>query len=171
MNITTLAFRAATVLAVLGVSFGCARPDLTITDLQVVECSGDEIRYSFSILNRDYSGNQFVRPSAVSANINFQAWLSSTTSLNEFDAGDQPAGGGSLRANRDYGSDDTLSPGETASGTFSGGGTDINLNTTPNLILKVDPRNLFDPDSTKDGVISEYSEANNERWIRVASCN
>ena len=166
------AFGIAVVIATL---LGCTKTDLTVTELSVTSCSSSEIDYSFTILNRDFTGNLFMSPAALGKDVGFQAWVSSTQKLNENDAADQPAGGGTLFASRDYGPDELLTPGETVSDSFSSGGegSDFSLDPveTPYLILKVDPRNLFDPQSTKDGFINEYSEGNNERFVLIGTCN
>ena len=170
MNNKIFAFRSVAVSLSMSLFLGCTKPDLTISELSVVHCSGGDIRYSYTVLNRDYTGNMFVGPGPVEEKFGVQAWLSSTTTLNQYDAAEQAAGGLILVPERDFGADRILSPGETVSQSFTSS-VSHDMNVTPNLIMKVDGRNIFDPESTRAGVIDEYNENNNERWIPIGSCN
>jgi len=175
MNRISQALRALALVVAVAFQPGCSKTDLTVTELSVTSCSSSEIRYSYTILNRDFTGNLFMSPAALGKDVVVAAWISSTQALNEYDGAEQPAGGMTLFANREYGPDELLTPGETVSRSFSvgGSGSDFNLDpaVTPYLILKVDPRSYFVAGSTKDGDINEYSEGNNERFVLVGTCN
>lgn len=174
MNFVRHALKSFAVVVVIATLSGCTKTDLTVTELSVTSCTSTSIAYTFTILNRDFTGTLFMGPAALGKDVGFQAWVSSTQTLNENDAADRPAGGGTLLASLHYGSDELLTPGESVTESFASGSPSspaFDPAVTPYLILKVDPRNLFDPESTKDGAINEYSEGNNERFVLIGTCN
>jgi hypothetical protein len=156
--------------AIIAVFLGCAKPDLTITELSVTSCDSSQVHYSFEVLNRDFTGNLFTSPAGLGRDVGVQAYVSSTTTLDQYDSAEHRAGGMTIFTTY-YGPDQILSPGEAVSLSFQGGSMSIDPVQTPYLVLKVDPKNIFDPESTKKGKINEYDEANNERYVLLENCN
>ena len=85
--------RVFSVIAILILTAGCARPDLVIRDLQVEKPADPaypyDVRYEFVIENRDYGGNLFVRPTTARGRVYAQGYLSSDGVAKDGD----PAGG------------------------------------------------------------------------------
>jgi len=151
-------------IVTVAVLSGCAKPDLRIIELQVIECNEDDdyIKYSYVIENRDHRSINRMSDS-INHKFTVQAWTSHDGTLPDgpFSLTDYEAAGGHVVGLQP---DFLLTPGETISGngSWSGRGTAdrdmINLENRPYLVLIVD----------KDDEISEWSEDNNTKAVLIA---
>lgn len=140
---------AGAAIGIVGMLVGCTKPDLRIVEASARATAPDAADFAFTVENRDYAGNIFIRPGKVSGPVDVHAW-SSTDGVTKhrpvswyfiflFD-GQQ------------------LNPGQTKSGTgrttVDGG---IDLTAEPYLILVVDERDEKD----------EFKENNNSFAVEI----